>query len=273
MPNSTYPTADFTQIESVEMSWGTLAYRRTGTGKPLVLLHSLALNGLMWEPIVSEIAVDHQAIIVDMRGHGASCWDGSEFSVNDLASDLHTLLDELELDQIDLLGLSMGGSVALTFAALWPTRCERLALCDTTAWYGPTAPKSWAERAQSVLNTTDRSQLLDFQLDRWFTEAFRSEHPQSVAHIAEIFVATDPRAHAQACLALGAMDSRELLGAITAKTVIITGEEDYATPPAMGEELGRAIAGSKFHIWPQARHLSPFESPSIRAELVGHLTI
>ncbi|MCL2780410.1 MAG: alpha/beta fold hydrolase [Actinomycetia bacterium] len=256
---------------TLAMPWGELAYRRAGAGAPLVMIHSLALNGAMWQPILADFTAGHEVITVDMRGHGASRWDGGAFTVRDLAEDLCRLLDALAIDTIDLLGLSMGGSVATCFAAAWPSRVRRLALSDTTAWYGPEAPQSWAKRAASALDTPDRRDLLDFQLDRWFSAAFRASEPATVAHIADIFVRTDPRAHAQACRALGDLDERDRLGEITAKTLVITGEEDYATPPNMGEALAQGIAGAEFRLWPGVRHLSPFESGDLREALVNHL--
>jgi 3-oxoadipate enol-lactonase len=255
---------------SLDMPWGRLAYRRAGSGETLLLLHSLALNGEMWEPILPAFAAGYDVIAVDFRGHGASRWDGAAFSVDDLASDLRVLLDSLGIERCHVLGVSMGGSVATAFAAAHPELVGRLVLCDTTAWYGADAPLVWRERAEAA-RSGERAKLVPFQVDRWFAESFRRQEPEAVARVVDLFLGTDPSAHAQACRALGALDARADLDAIRAPTWVVTGEEDYATPPAMGSALAEGIGDATFTVWPGVRHLAIFESAELRSAILRHL--
>jgi len=104
------------------------------------------MSSQMWTPLLGEFVDQYDVIVVDARGRGASGWDGAQFSVEDLARDVLCVFDQLQLDSAYLLGLSMGGSTALTFAGMVPERVARLVLCDTTAWYGANARDAWAQR-------------------------------------------------------------------------------------------------------------------------------
>lgn len=233
------------------------------------MLHSLALNSGMWASIVAEFTSDFEVIVVDARGHGASTWDEQSFSVIDLADDLLALINHLNLDQIHLLGLSMGGSTALTFAGLYPSRVSRLALCDTTAWYGPGAVEAWLQRAQAAISTP-RSEQIPSQLDRWFTQGFLADHPEIANEIAELFVSTSSPVHAAACYALGALDSRQLLTNITAPTFVLAGEQDKATPVEMGEQIAETVPDATLQVV-DGGHFAILESNVGRANIRKHL--
>ncbi|CAN7703807.1 alpha/beta fold hydrolase [Caballeronia sp. LjRoot31] len=261
------PGADLLKIERINMAWGQLAYRRAGSGTPFVLVHPLALGGRLWEPFLTELLPGHDLVMPDLRGHGESHWDGSAFSIDDMATDLRDLLDALGIERCHMLGMSMGGSVAMTFACRYGARLDRLMLCDTTAWYGENAVATWGERAQSARSKT-REEQLPFQTERWFSDAFRAAHPEIVKHVCDIFTETKREAHAQACLAMGALDVRQRLGSIDTPTLVVTGEEDYATPPSMGEAIAQGIPGARFERWPAVRHMAVVESASLRTALM-----
>jgi 3-oxoadipate enol-lactonase len=255
-------------VRFVQMPWGRLAYRRSGRGKPLVLVHPLALNSRLWEPALSDFLPGHDLVMVDARGHGESTWNGAAYAIPDIASDLVALLDALGIGRCAMLGMSMGGCVAMTFAAHNPSRVDKLMLCDTTAWYGEDAPAKWEERARAA-QTKTRDEQIPFQTDRWFSGAFRESHPEVVEHASNVFRSTDRAAHAAACRALGAFDLRAQLGAIEATTVVVTGEDDYATPPAMGRSLAAGIPAATFRLIPAVRHMAVLESTELRTALAA----
>jgi 3-oxoadipate enol-lactonase len=247
-----------------------LSYRRYGQGEPVVLLHPLALSGSVWGEFADRLSADADVIAPDARGHGNSPWDGLAFSIDDLADDLRRLLDALDIAEAHLAGLSMGGSTAVTFAGRHPDRVRSLFLADTTAWYGPDAPTKWAERAATAVNTP-RERQLPFQLERWFTEHFRRRGASAIDRVVDAFLASDGAAHGEACRALGGLDARPLLDRITAPTVVLTGEEDYATPPAMGAAIAGQVRTGTAEVLPGLRHLSLIERPELAARVVHHM--
>jgi 3-oxoadipate enol-lactonase len=254
----------------VQGSHHRIGYRRSGSGQPLVLLHPLALSGEVWGEFAARLAASFDVITVDARGHGDSGWDGKPFGIDDLADDVAALLDGLGLRSAYLIGMSMGGSIAISFAGRYPDRADGLVLADTTAWYGPEAPHSWEERARTVLERS-REHQVPFQTDRWFTDGFRHRNPAEVDRVAGIFLRTNSLAHAQACRAFGQMDSRGLLGNITAPALILTGEEDYATPPAMGQAIADGVPRGEARVLGSLRHLSLVEDPALADVAAGFL--
>ena len=85
-------------------------------------------------------------LIYDCRGHGTSDKPAGPYTVELFARDLADLLDHVGWQSAVVAGASMGGCIALAFAAAYPARTAALGLIDTTAWYGAEAPQQWAER-------------------------------------------------------------------------------------------------------------------------------
>lgn len=251
----------------VATAHGPIAVRRQGAGDPVVLLHPLALSGELWRPLAAALSDRFDVLSLDLRGHGASGWDGSPFSIEDMARDVAKVLDALEIGSVGMLGMSMGGSVAVTFAGLFPERVRTLVLADTTAWYGENAVTAWAERARRAVEVP-RADQLPFQIDRWFSPSFVERDPEEVERVTQIFLRTDSRAHAAASIAMGDLDSRRLLSSVRATTLVVVGEEDYATPPDMAGVLADGIPGATLLSLPGLRHMSLIERPEL-ADVVG----
>jgi 3-oxoadipate enol-lactonase len=222
------------------------------------LIHSLAMDREFWRPVAERL--DAAVLLYDCTGHGRSAKPAGPYSVEGFADDLAQLLDHLGWARAMVAGASMGGCVALAFAACHPRKAAALGLVDTTAWYGPEAPRQWEERAQKALEGGMRA-LVDFQVTRWFSEAFRAAQPQVVEKCVATFLANDVQAYAATCRMLGAADLRRCLEAMRLPAAVIVGEEDYATPVAMAEALHRGIRGSSLTVLKNARHLTPLEKP------------
>jgi len=244
-----------------------IAYRvrRAGTGLPAVaLVHSLAMDHRFWDPVAERLAGRATVITVDARGHGRSGRGTTPYTVERMALDLLEVVDHLQVPQVVVGGASMGGCVALQFAGTHQRRTAGLALIDTTAWYGPTAPKDWEDRATKAI-AHGMASLVDFQKTRWFSDAFRAREPQVVQDCVATFLANDLEAYVATCRMLGAFDGRPLLGDIRVPTRVLVGDEDYAAPVAMAQAMHEGIAGARLQVIPGARHLTPLEVPDLVA--------
>lgn len=235
-----------------------------------VLIHSLAMDQAFWRPVAERL--DAAVLLYDCRGHGKSEKAAIPYSVGQFADDLAALIDGIGWDAALVAGASMGGCVALAFAAKYPARIAALGLVDTTAWYGPDAPRQWEERAQKALEG-GLAALVDFQVTRWFGDAFRAAHPEVVSQCVATFLENDLSAYAASCRMLGAADLRPSLGRIRVPTAVLVGEEDYATPLAMAQALHKGIAGSTLAVLKNARHLTPLERPDEVAAALGRLLV
>ncbi|NUZ04621.1 alpha/beta fold hydrolase [Piscinibacter koreensis] len=238
------------------------------SGQPrLALIHSLAMDHAFWAPVVERLTAEAAIVAIDARGHGASDKPLGPYTAERMAADLADVLDALGWPAAVVAGASMGGCLALQFAADYPERTQGLGLVDTTAWYGPEAPKDWAARGERA-RSQGLASMIDFQRTRWFSDEFQSAHPEVVARCVETFVLNDVEAFDATCNMLGRFDGRASLAGIRVPTAVIVGEQDYAAPVAMAEALRDGIAGAQLTVIPGARHLTPLETPDV---VVGEL--
>ncbi len=242
---------------------------REGSPPPIVLLHSLALDRSMWQPMAEEIDDGRAVISLDLRGHGGSPKDDA-FSIDDMADDVAETLGELGQAPATIVGLSMGGCVAQALAIRHPGLVRALGLIDTTAWYGPDAPEKWAERA-SKARKQGMTSLSQFQLDRWFSTGFIRDNQELTEHLLRVFAANDIDCYTAACHAMGDFDARAALGTISVPAVVIVGELDPATTPEHASEIAARIPDSMLHVLPGAKHLTPVEYPRRVADLLRPL--
>jgi 3-oxoadipate enol-lactonase len=256
--------------ESIPVRDGTrLAYRLTkgnGSGR-VVLIHSLAMDGSFWDRVVPLLQEHADVLVYDCRGHGQSDKAKGPYTVELFADDLADLLDHIGWRSATICGASMGGTVAVAFAAAYPDRVDALGLFDTTCWYGPQAPAQWAERAQKALDDGMQA-LVGFQKTRWFSDGFREKNPGIDDRAIEVFLANDVRCYAETCRMLGAADKRDALKNFRMPCAIVVGSEDYATPVAMARVLEAGIAGARLEVIEHVRHLTPLEVPETVARKI-----
>jgi 3-oxoadipate enol-lactonase len=253
----------------------TLAFTRHAAPRAdaprLVLIHSLALDRSIWDGVVVRMRDAADILTYDCRGHGRSDRTPGRYTAESFAADLAGLLDHVGWKTAAVAGCSMGGCVALAFAGLFADRVTALGLIDTTAWYGEDAPAKFMERAEAARAKGMRG-LAEFQLTRWFSDAYRAANPPPMQRALETFVANDVDCYVATCALLGRADLRAHLPAIGVPVAIVVGEEDYATPVEMARQLHAAIPQSTLRVLPQARHLTPIEHPdAIAAELLSLL--
>jgi 3-oxoadipate enol-lactonase len=240
-------------------------------GKPrLAFIHSLALDRSIWDPIVAELAGEFEILAHDARGHGKSGKAPGPYTTEQFADDLASIFDAVGWDKATVAGCSMGGCIAQAFAIHHAARTQTLALIDTTAWYGAEAPKQWRERAATA-EKDGLSGMMAFQGTRWFSDGFRERHPEVVQRLGGIFTANDIACYRATCEMLGDADLRDQIAKTTQPTAVIVGEEDYATPVAMAEDLNKRIAGSTLTVIKGGRHITPAECPKEIAGLLRTL--
>ena len=249
-------------VELVYDIWGD-----KNAPKRIALVHSLAQDRGFWDAVASKLAGKAAVLSYDCRGHGASGKPNGPYTAEQFADDLAGLMDHVGWKDATVAGCSMGGCVALAFGINHPTRTTGLGLIDTTACYGADAPKAWGDRADAAVNKGLAS-LADFQLTRWFSDAFRTSGNPIVKRSLDVFLANEIPAYADTCRMLGAVNLEAQLGKIAAPTRIVVGEEDYAATVAMSETMKAGIKGSTMLVLEKARHLTPLEVPEkIVAEL------
>jgi 3-oxoadipate enol-lactonase len=222
----------------------------------------------MWEGLVPALAPAHRVVAIDARGHGASPLPARPWSLDDMADDAARLLDRLGIARAHWVGLSMGGMVGQAFALRHPDRLDRLVLANTTSAYGPEGRAMWDNRIRMVTEG-GLAAIRDLVAQRYFSDAFRAAHADVVARVMDRFMLTPAAGYAGCCEAIREMSLQPRLGTIRAPTLVIAGDLDQGTPPAMSQAIAERIPGARVEVIAGASHLSAVEKPREFNALVG----
>ena len=239
--------------------------------QPLVLASSLGTTWELWDPQIEALARDFQVVRFDLPGHGRSPIPDCPITVQSIADAIVELLDALELDRVSFCGLSLGGMVGMALALQAPNRLDRLVLCCTAAFLGPV--EGWHERAR-IVRAQGTHAIAEAVLGRWFTKRFRDGSPDAAERFRTMLEGIPAEGYAACCEAIAHWDARSDVSAIPTPTLVISGEDDVATPPADGAFLAAAIRGAELTVLPECGHLANVEQPDLFTQaLLGHLRV
>ncbi|HEU4375790.1 MAG TPA: 3-oxoadipate enol-lactonase, partial [Telluria sp.] len=242
---------------------------RNGKGprKTVVLSHALGCDLTMWDQLANELSFDCRVICYDHRGHGSSDAPTGPYSMADLADDAARLLRELDSGPVVWIGLSMGGMVGQELALRHPSLVAALIIANSTSAYPAEAGAMWQQRIDAV-RAGGLEAIADAVMARYFSDAFRAEHPATVARYRRRVVTTHADAYVACCAAVAAIDTTERLPRIAAPTLVIAGELDAGTPLPMSQTLAQRIPGARLDVLRKASHLSAVEEPEQFAHAV-----
>jgi pimeloyl-ACP methyl ester carboxylesterase len=251
-------------MPSVSIDGAKLNYTDSGgEGRAVLLIHAFPLNSQMWEPQIESLGDRFRFIAPDLKGFGSSDApeDRSGYSVGSFAADCKALLDELGLDEVVVVGLSMGGYIALSFLGSYPERLAGLVLADSRAEADP--PEAIAKRSgqQDTVAAEGTAGLIEALPGALLADPTRDKKPDVVERVKALM--DNPAAGFIG--ALEAMknrpDSTSKLAGIKVPTLIIVGENDAVTPPEASRTMHEHIGGSRLVVIPEAGHLSNLEAP------------
>lgn len=239
-------------------SW---AFDDAGTGKPIVLIHGFPLDRRIWAEVSPRLATKNRVIAVDLPGFGQSTLN-APFSLASLAADLHQLLGELKALPAYIGGLSMGGYISLAYAKQFPGDLLGLMLVDSKAEgdsaQGKPSRLAMAKLAEEKGSAAVAEAMLPKMLGAGAIEA----RPLLAKNLKQMMAACPVKTIVNACLAMKDRDDfTSLLPAIKVPVLIIVGETDVLTPPAMAYAMRDAIAGARVALIPAAGHMAPVEQP------------
>ncbi len=233
-------------------------YEASGSGPVVVFAHSLGSDHSIWQAQQSALAGRHTAIAYDIRGHGKTSATPGAYDFDLLAGDALALLDALKIERASFVGISLGGMIGQALALMAPQRLDKLVLADTTAAYPPEARATWPERIRQV-EAAGLEPLVAPTLERWFTAAYRAAHPEVVARIGALIRGTSPAGYIGCCHAIAGLDFSSRLPEIKTPTLVLVGEQDAGTPPAMAKALAAGIPNARCVVINNAAHLSNIE--------------
>jgi 3-oxoadipate enol-lactonase len=238
-----------------------------GEGPPLVLVMGIGYDATLWTLAqVPELSRMFQVVIFDNRDVGRSSKASGPYTIGDMADDVAGLMDALEIRRTHLLGLSMGGMIALEFALRHADRVHRLVLSGCGAAparvaFDPIWTWNW------VKGTDKTGEAFAGQQFTWlFSNAFRRNKEavqQTISMLASNPNPVGPEAYNRQAHAYLRYDALDRLADVTPPTLVIVGEQDLLTPPWICREVADRIPGSAFEIiaGDGSSHVVPIERP------------
>jgi pimeloyl-ACP methyl ester carboxylesterase len=151
----------------------------------------------------------------------------------------------------------MGGLTGLQLGLDASGRFKKMVISSASAKFGTS--DGWEKRIAAV-QTGGMRAVAGQVVERWFTKEFREVEPEKVRAMREMIESVSPEGYVNCCMALRDADVRDELGRIRTETLIISGAQDSASPPADGKFLASGIVGARYSEL-NASHLSNVEMP------------
>lgn len=257
-----------------------LWHRVDGEGEPMVQIHGAGFGHHNFGPVSPLLARHFQVLDFDQRGYGKSDRPLQRYDMDVWADDVAGLLDALEIDRAHVHGTSMGGMVAMNFAARYPERTKTVVINSSAARVGHAGRlvfKNWADIVRidpEALGSRLLAELLGWQcFSRTYMDGPDAE--EAIAAIATIMrEGNEVEVFESACQAMSEMDLTPLLPRISSPALVLGGDEDIMTPWDQGAEgvgqqgIFEAIPGATKKVIEGSGHVTIFERPEQHAELV-----
>jgi len=248
------------KIEKFITTYGAkIHYVEAGSGAPVILIHGLADNVAIWDPVIPALAARFRVIALDQIGFGRSDKPLLNYRVSTLVDFLDVFLTELKIERASLVGNSLGGWVAAAYALAHPERVERLVLSDAAGYAALT--KTMDSRALRALRVASRDDIrylgpLAFHdkrfyqdVDTAFKERVTAGDSYTVAQVLDSMIRGDD-----------ALDNK--LQTLKQPTLVLWGREDKLIPLSFGKQFHREIVDSRLRIIDNCGHMPQLECPN-----------
>ena len=248
-------------MPEIEVGGERIHYEERGRGLPVVLVHGFPLDCRIWEAQVAGLSDRHRVIAPDLRGFGRSR-SSRAFSLGQMADDLHGLLEKLGALPAVLGGLSMGGYVALEYVVRYPAGLKGLMLIDTKAEADTAEGKAGRDKMIESVRKGGAKAVADAMEPKMLAPGAAQGRPEVARKLREIMESQSPKTIEHALAAMrDRTDHRDKLASIAVPTLIVVGDQDAITPPAVAEGMNREIPKSKLVVVKGAGHLTSMEQP------------
>ena len=257
-------------MKKIDIGGVNIRYADKGNGPAVLFLHAFPLSLQMWDD-QEALAPGYRIVRFDARGFGGSAVGDAMLTMARIADDAAVLIDRLRLGPAILVGCSMGGYAALSFAQKHAGLLRGLVLVDTRAGAdSKDARKGRGDLAAKVMKE-GAGAVLEAFLPKVVGETTKASRADVIAKVKDMMLKTSPQGISDGLHGLATrQDSTALLREISVPTLVICGEEDVITPRAEAEILQRGIKGAELVMIPKSGHLPSMETPEAFNAVLGN---
>ena len=239
-------------------------YRIDGReGAPWVtFVTGIANDVTMWDGQIPALEQDFRILRYDRRGHGGTQATSGDYSFPLLIGDLLALWDTLGIKRSSLIGLGLGGAIAIGVGVEHSDRLEKLIPCCCRAVMTPDFAAIWPGFVATV-KRLGMEGMVEPTVQRWFTDDFKAANPQVLDGVRRMIRGTDPLGYYGCIAAFLTLDFSAGLHRVTAPTLFVSGANDHlGGPPAIMADLAARVPGARHMSVPDAAHIANIQNPS-----------
>lgn len=228
-------------------------YKLEGSGEALVFIHGLSDNLLYWELLASDLKKYYRILRIDLRGHGDSELGNDEITLDTYVQDLKNLLDELKIQNVNLIGFSLGGIVALDFIRTYPEAVSSLVLMSSFYKVDGHLENVFAQFRNALENSF--GEFYDLILPMVLCPEVIENNRKELEFLKEIASETaNTEAYIKAIDASSNVNFEMLLSQIDVPALILAGKYDEITSLDSQKDLQTKVKNSKIIIFDDTKH-------------------
>lgn len=229
----------------------------------ILLIHGHPFDHTMWNYQL-EALKNFRLILPDLRGYGKSDFDFDKICIEEQALDLAILLDELEIENVHLIGLSMGGQITVEFTRLFKNRVKSVILCDTNP--SDENPESYQNRLKMAdkISAIGMKEYTKNSIHEYLHPKTIEENKEIYQHLYEMMENTQTKGAVASHR--GRAERRNnypFLSKITVPVLVVVGDEDFFTPVSEMKNIADQIPNAEFKIIENAGHMPNMEQSEI----------
>jgi len=253
-------------MTTIEVNGIHLSYQLSGHGPLVLLLHGLGSSSADWQQQVRALEDDHRVLRCDLRGHGDSEKPAGRYDIALFAEDVAQLLRRVDAGPADVVGISMGGMIALQLAVDHPELVRRLVIVNTGA---EVVPRSLAQRlmvwqrllmARLLPMTSTAGVVAKRLFPKPEQDGLRQQFESSWGR-------NDRGAYFRSLQAIVGWSVIDALGEVEQPTLYVSGDRDY-TPLAVKEQCAMRMPDARVALVEDSGHATPIDQPEVFNELV-----
>lgn len=246
---------------TVQVAGRTIAYRRAGSGPPVLFLHGGWSDADYWRRQLQGLSDEFDVIAWDAPGCGRSSDPPAGHQLGNYADDVAALVDALGIERPHLVGLSFGGGLAIAVQGRHPDLARSLVLAAAYAgWAGSLDAEEIASRVDKMRGELDRPP--QEWAASYLPTFFANPVPQEIVdEVTEAIVASRPAGVSAMIEAFATADLRDVLPTIDVPTLLLYGDKDVRSPMPVAEALHRSIPKSTLQVLRGIGHCSNLEAP------------
>ena len=243
-----------------------IAYEIQGDGFPIIFIHGVGSRKYSWNAVINKLKNNYLCVTYDLRGHGDSLLTGSNnFTMDDLIHDVEELRSHLNFKKINLVGHSLGGQIAPSYAKKYPERTKSLVMLSTAAFRTDVEKKKILDLV-ALMKKSGLEAVLPKLISRWFTEEFVKNNPNVVAKRIEMLKQMNLETFCRVFLIYANCSMEEWLYKVDAPALVMTGSLDVGCSPRLNKLIVKSMPQAELKVLEGLKHSITIEGADLVAK-------